>query len=350
MPTPVADLHCDLLLYLEHGYDRTPYDLAARCAIPQLQAGHVALQVLPIFVETEKGSTTRGLAQAEVFKVLANQHPNDIEHVQITERLDEMTESQRVGIIAAFENASSFAEEEEDIQVVLDRIISFIGKVGRPLYISLTWNSENRFGGGAQTNVGLKEDGRRLLEFLHEKRIAVDLSHASDALAHDILEYLDRQRLHVPVLASHSNMRSVCGLPRNLPEEIAREIVHRNGVVGLNLVRSFVGNEDLTADQAVLAQLEAALATVGERHLALGADFFYEKDLPKDSAGRGPNGYFYPEFAASDCYPQLFSLWREMLGISDETVERLAYRNVYSFLQFLWEESCASTSAALVQL
>ena len=350
MPTPVADLHCDLLLYLERGYDRTPHDLAARCSVPQLQAGHVVLQVLPIFVETEKGSTQRGLAQAEVFKVLANQHPDDFEHIQSVERLDSSIGNHRIGIVAAVENASSFAEEEEEFQVALDRLIHFIGKVGRPIYISLTWNTENRFGGGALTTVGLKEDGRRLLDFLHNKRIAVDLSHASDALAYDILDYLQQQNLRVPVLASHSNMRCVWNAPRNLPDELAKEIVARNGRVGFNLVRSFVGDENIPTEQALIAQLEAALAIVGENHLALGADFFYEKDLPKDSQRREDGGYFYREFEASDCYPRLLSLWQNSLGLSDETVRRLAYQNIHSFLQFLWEENYASSSAALVQL
>ena len=109
------------------------------------------------------------------------------------------------------------------------------------MYVSFTWNMENRFGGGALTTVGLKDDGKRLLEVLATNRIAVDLSHASDRLAYDIFNYIDKHKLDMKVIASHSVMRAIHHAPRNLPDEIAKEIIKRKGIIGLNFIAKFIG-------------------------------------------------------------------------------------------------------------
>ncbi len=71
----------------------------------------------------------------------------------------------------------------------------------------MTHHGENRFGGGNSTGIGLKKDGEALLEYISEKKIAIDLSHTSDALAGDILNYIVKNKLGLSVLASHSNFR-----------------------------------------------------------------------------------------------------------------------------------------------
>ena len=73
------------------------------------------------------------------------------------------------------------------------------------------------------------------------KKIAIDLSHTSDFLAHDILNYIDKMGLNVRTIASHSNFRKIAEVVRNLTDEIAKEILKRGGVIGFNLFKSFVG-------------------------------------------------------------------------------------------------------------
>ena len=71
------------------------------------------------------------------------------------------------------------------------------------------WNQENRFGGGNASDVGLKREGELFLEYLGGKGVAIDLAHPSDALAHDILNYIDKKSLKVTPIASHSNFRVI---------------------------------------------------------------------------------------------------------------------------------------------
>lgn len=230
MNPPIADLHCDLLLYLSGGKNRTPFDEESRCSIPQLKMGGVKLQVLPIFSETRAGSSRSGEKQLEIFGALPKEHFVPLEEPALPR--------DKVAVLLAFENASAFCSEDEDLQKRLQWLTNIPHKI---LYISLTWNSENRFGGGALTTMGLKEEGRHLLDFLHQRKICVDLSHASDPFAFDILKYCDQRQLDIPIIASHSNFRSVTEGARNLPDALAMEIIARGGVIGLNFVGRFVG-------------------------------------------------------------------------------------------------------------
>ena len=169
----IVDLHCDLLLYLAFSPNRDPFHPVARCSAHQLKAGNVSLQILAIYAETKPHSLLLGLKQLEIFQSLSQKYPEYFNSHNIR---------------PAFENASAFALETEALDEVLERLENILTQI-KPLYISLTWNGENRFGGGCGSASGLKKDGEELLTFLSGKGVAIDFSHASDKLARDCLLY-----------------------------------------------------------------------------------------------------------------------------------------------------------------
>lgn len=318
MTMPIADLHCDLLCYLENSAERTPFDPEVRCSIPQLKAGSVKWQVMAAFSETGHGSSSKGANQFAVFKSLPEKYPEQF-HLVTKNNFHQISES--IGVLLSIENASTLWAEEDPLEGFkrLDSLTI--------AYLSLTWNGENRFGGGAHTSVGLKSDGMHLLDHLHGKRIALDLSHASDALAEEALGYIDRKILNIPVIASHSNFRSVTDVRRNLPDELAKEIFKRGGVIGLNFVRDFVGASD---PRNFVRHLEHGLKLGGTTQLCLGADFYYGGDIPA-SFRKPPEKMFFPDFASAATYPALIDLWRQE-GIQEECVERISHKNLAYFL------------------
>jgi membrane dipeptidase len=322
MTFPIVDLHCDLLFYLQGSPQRTPYDLFARCAIPQLHQGNVKIQTLAVFTQTARDSVQRGLHQVDLYQKLPMHYPKDFMHYSITKE----AYPSAVATLLAFENASGFCGEGEAFSEGLKRLYQVINTIAKPLYISLTWNTENRFGGGALTRAGLKEDGKRLLEELHEKKIAVDLSHASDALAHDIINYMDGCGLDIPLMASHSNARAVTSVPRNLPDELAVEIFRRGGVVGLNFCHNFVGENE----EFLLKHIAHWLELGGEDHIALGADFFYEADLP--SSLRHGKDVFLPNYQNASCYGKLLNFLEKELRLNASILEKFAHKNAKNFI------------------
>lgn len=82
---------------------------------------------------------------------------------------------------------------------------------------------------------GLKAAGRELVQEMERLGILIDLSHLNDA---GILEVL--HSVKGPVVASHSNARSVAYHARNLTDEMIREIAEHGGVIGINFYWAFL--------------------------------------------------------------------------------------------------------------
>lgn len=234
--------------------------------------------------------------------------------------------------LLAIENASGLCDEVEPLELCFERLKGLSLEGNSPLYIGLTWNEENRFGGGASAQaVGLKQDGKALLDFMHQKGIALDFSHASDRLVTESLSYIDRRNLDISVMASHSNFRSVQPAARNLPDELALEIARRGGVIGINFYMAFVG-EEREGSRAFLKHLEQAIHLGIASNLSFGADFFYEGDLSPPASGvRSPFGF--EGYTEASCYPKLIQEWRASGLFTDVELEGICWGHVERFLQ-----------------
>lgn len=330
---PIADLHCDLLAYLGHNSQRTPYDFQVRCSVPQLRSGAVKYQTMAVFAETGTDSVKKGMQQVSLYKHLAFKYPQDFLPLELfahdSAHLDlrASPSHDKIVTLMAFEGASTFCDEDEPLICGLQRLNFVIENVAKPLYISLTWNMENRFGGGAHTKVGLKDDGRKLLDFLHNKRIAIDLSHTSDQLAHDIIVHINKQGLHIPMMASHSNSRSVTSVPRNLPDDIAKEILSRKGIIGMVFYQPFIGAEE----NCFVKHLEHWFKMGGSKQVCFGADFFHEKDFPKIVAGQ--KQIYFSQFSDASCYGKVLEFLQKKLNLTSKDLENLAYKNFLTFLK-----------------
>jgi membrane dipeptidase len=325
---PVVDLHCDLLSYLADVADADPDNVDdIGCAIPRLEQGNVVLQVLAIYsgaFAPDVGSVAR---QVEWFRRLSSEADRRFHRVREASRLDLREPDGLVGCVAAVEGATALCSDTDGVGVVSSALDVLEETVGRVLYVGLTHHGANRFGGGNATGGGLTADGKHLLGDLDGRGIAVDLSHASDGLAHDILDHIDRRRLDIPVLASHSNFRVVRDHPRNLPDDLALEIIGRGGVIGINLLREFID----PADPAALeAHIRHGVSLGGVNALCLGADFFFTAGHPDRS--RGP--FFFTEHEHAGRYPAILHRLESDFGRA--AVERIAWRNALSFIQRIW--------------
>jgi membrane dipeptidase len=132
--------------------------------------------------------------------------------------------------------------------------------------VSLTWNEQNPLAGSCQTGGGLTEIGKEFVKEAQRLGMIIDVSHLSDEAFWDIIEITES-----PIVASHSNSRALCDVPRNLTDDMFRNLCMTGGVAGLNQYTKFLGNEpDLdTVCDHVFHFLE--MDPEG-KHIALGAD------------------------------------------------------------------------------
>lgn len=324
MNTINIDLHCDLLYYLLNS-NVSLDDKEIGCSLPYLKQGNVKLQVMAIYAGTGEGSTGYGLQQSQLFSELIKNENfflfND-DNYQSSENKD------RVGVIASIENASAFCDENESLDSGFKKLENIIQNTQKVFYIGITHHLENRFGGGNNAEAGLKDDGKVLIDYIADRKIAIDLAHTSDQLAYDIFTYIDQKNYSIPILASHSNYRSVYKNNRNLPDELAKEVIRRKGLIGLNFIKDYV---DLEEPERLYEHIQYGLDLGGADSIAYGADYFYWKDHP--DTPRHP--FFFPEHSNASVYPSINKEIEE--GFSAELVEKISHKNALQFIENMYK-------------
>ncbi len=199
--------------------------------------------------------------------------------------------------------------------------ISTAGRYAEQIYslgfrfAMLTWNYENRYACGASSDQhrGLTEEGKELTKYLIDQGIILDISHLSDQGAEDLMTLTD-----APIIASHSNVRSVCPHPRNLPEGLIRELIRRQGLIGINFFAPFVGENPQVED--LLRHMDVILSLGGEDVLALGGDL------------DGCDGVFPAGISGVETVPVLRERM-EKAGFGAALIEKVFFENAENFIR-----------------
>lgn len=183
--------------------------------------------------------------------------------------------------------------------------------------IALTWNFSNQIASGAaeqDCNRGLTDFGRSVIKEMNCLGIFADVSHLNDKSFYDIAEISDK-----PIIASHSNSRTVCSsrkvcpVERNLTDEQFKIIAKSGGCVGINFCPAFL-NESGKADiEDIIKHIEHFMSLGGENHVGIGADFDGVDSLPN-----GING-------CEDLYKVFDRLLQ--INYTEEQVEKISHGN-----------------------
>lgn len=135
------------------------------------------------------------------------------------------------------------------------------------------WNYENCFGypnsrDNSVMQQGLKPFGIEAVRVMGELGMIVDVSHASDGTFRDILT-----NARGPVVASHSNCRALCNHPRNLTDEMIRELANSGGVAGLNFYGPFLGTDNASLVEEMTEHILHMIQYGGSSFPSIGTDF-----------------------------------------------------------------------------
>lgn len=178
---------------------------------------------------------------------------------------------------------------------------------------TLTWNEKNPLAGSHQTGGGLTDQGREFVKEAQRLGMLIDVSHLSDEAFWDVINVTN-----APIVASHSNSRSVCAVSRNLSDDMFRAICQTGGVVGFNQCAPFVGeNSDL--DLACDHILHFLTMDPEGKHIALGGDL--------DGCDELTGG-----FEGIQCYPALAERLMAR-GVSEELVMNIYWNNALGVME-----------------
>lgn len=312
MNFPVFDLHCDTALAL------LGKDLQQAGSLRKNEY-HIDLErakTLPSYAQcfacftsprTNRpgGTTDTQLFEREMVSVLREVEKNK-DLISLTYSAAEVEKNREKGKMSAILTIEGPAGFGFDPALLED-----LYKIGFRI-TSLGWNEQNVLCGSHKTGGGLTEKGREYVFEAQRLGMLVDVSHISDEAFWDIMDITCG-----PVIASHSNSRSVCNVSRNLTDEMFKAICQTGGVAGLNLYPDFLGENatlDTVCDHAI-----HWLELGGEKHIALGGDLDGVDALPVD-------------FAGVQDYPKLAERLLAR-GVSEQIVQDIFWNNAMGVIE-----------------
>lgn len=261
---PMADAHNDLLLGVIHQRERGHADPFGDFWLPQLRAGGVVLQVLPVYTEeqfTNEGALRRALLVLETARWIADRHAADVAICETGPEIRRAIDAGKIALVLAFEGLEPVGSHLE----VLDTFFRLGVRIA-----SLTWNRRTMFADGIgerATGGGLTSLGMEAVAEMEHLGMVVDVSHLSDAGFDHLLGVTTR-----PFIASHSSCRALNDHPRNLDDARIRELAARGGYVAMNAFGGFLSQGAATIADLV-EHVAHAVAVVGADHVGLGLDF-----------------------------------------------------------------------------
>ena len=130
------------------------------------------------------------------------------------------------------------------------------------------YNLNNAAAGGCHDdNTGLTPFGFEVLKEMNRVGMIVDASHTSYKTSMDLIECSE-----TPVVFSHSNPFSIWPHQRNIVDEQIQACAAKDGVIGLNGLGIFLGNNDIST-KTLLTHLMYLIDIAGPTHVGVGFDY-----------------------------------------------------------------------------
>ena len=231
---------------------------------------------------------------------------------RVIDSIDDIEQARLAGQLAIgfdIEGANAVADQPNLVGVYRDLGVR---------WMLLAYNRNNRAGGGCQDDdTGLTPFGRTLLEELAAQGVVACCSHTGYLTAREAIDASP-----TPVIFSHSNPRALADHPRNIPDDLIVACAARGGVVGINGIGLFLGDND--ASPARVARAAAYVADlVGAAHVGIGLDFLHDRRELDETIAAHPE-QFPPElgystgmeFMAPEQLPEVVTHLKA-LGMSD---------------------------------
>jgi len=224
----IFDAHIDTPRYFvdegyrladEHGY----YELD----IPRMRRGRLGAVLFGIYAQpgdyTPAQWLPRSLECLEALHAEVRRNSKDMEFAWTSGDILRIHRSGKLAAMASLEGGHLIADSL--------RVLRLFHTLG-VRYLTLAHFKSNNFA-DSMTDVaahnGLSAAGRELVAEMNRLGMIVDVSHISDKAVMDAVA-----ASKAPVIASHSSVKSIAPIPRNMPDEVIKAIAAKGGVVCIN--------------------------------------------------------------------------------------------------------------------
>jgi membrane dipeptidase len=286
--TILIDGHNDLPIamrtYRPAPSDVVAYDLRTttpgQTDIPRLRAGGVGAQFWSVYIPTEgRGPYAwMQLEQIDLARRIIERYPDTFRLATSAAEIRAAHKAGRIASLLGMEGGQALENSLGALRAYYDLGVR---------YMTLTHNTHTDWAdSAAQVPArfgGLSPFGEEVVHEMNRLGMLVDLAHTSPDTMADALRVSE-----APVIFSHAAARAVCDVPRNVPDDIIRQLARNGGVLMVTFVAGFVDCEVAKVTQPAIVEmtLRARAAKTPEERGLMMKEFLANLKVPPTTIGR----------------------------------------------------------------
>ncbi|HXZ14265.1 MAG TPA: dipeptidase [Candidatus Sulfotelmatobacter sp.] len=216
------------------------FDLGARHTdgdidIPRMREGGLGAIFFSIWIPgtiTGQPAVDRALQQISAVREQVRLHPKDL---ALATTADEVRHAHAAGKIAVLMGVEGGHMINSDLGVL--RNFASLGV----RYMTLTHTLNDEWADSSTdkpAHNGLTDFGKHVVREMNRLGVMVDISHVSDKTFYDALAVTS-----APMIASHSSCRALCDAPRNMTDQMIKDLAANGGVIQINYHVGFLSQE-----------------------------------------------------------------------------------------------------------
>jgi membrane dipeptidase len=168
---------------------------------------------------------------------------------------------ERVGTLLLLENADALVGNLSFVEEMIETGIRIVG---------LTHRGRNRIGDGDGVPVpgGFSPEGMELIGVLDNLGLLIDVAHLHPKCFWKLLDIYNG-----PIVSSHTGIRTVCNIQRNIDMQQAKEIIGRGGLVGITFNPEMLTPGGRAKLEHVFIHIDVLVQKFGPEGVGMGSDF-----------------------------------------------------------------------------
>jgi len=206
-------------------------------------------------------------------------------------------------------------------------------------WMLIAYNRGNLVGGGChdEEDTGLTSFGREVLDEMARVGMVACCTHTGPRTSMEVIAHSKN-----PVIFSHSNPRALRDHQRNISDEAMRACAATGGVVGINGVGIFLGENDISTE-TVVRHVYYAVSLIGIDHVGFGFDYVFDMneliEYLKTQRHTFPAGKGYdnvPKFVPPEQLPEIIAALIR-LGYKEQDIAKVAGLNLMRVARQVWK-------------
>jgi membrane dipeptidase len=320
----IIDGHFDLLMDVQIQRERGRTRVIETDYYPRLLQGGVDVIIAAVFIDSQflpEMALRKALGQISALYEEVKESSDKLMICCSSEEMMRAKKEGKIGFLLSLEGAEPLGTDLSLMRVFYELGVRNLG---------LVWSRRNAVADGSFFSPvkegrkgGITSFGVKVIEEAERLGMMIDVSHLNDEGFWDVMDIAKG-----PIVASHSNSRTLCSTMRNLTDEQIKAISQKNGLIGLNANSMLVGVDDASSQlEDLLNHVDHLVELAGIEHVGIGLDLcddFMKYIAPEDLASlpRKP----FDVISGHQALPQL---WEGLVsrGYSEEMIKAIAGGN-----------------------